>query len=58
MLLNRDFKEFAGSLNAEGVEYGVQLPIIGIEDFKTNKRSRGRPKDLADLDALEPPRGG
>lgn len=31
---------------------GVNLNFIAIEDFKTNKRSTGRLKDLADLEAL------
>jgi len=34
---------------------GVRLNIIGLEDFKANKRASGRPKDLADLQSLEPP---
>jgi predicted nucleotidyltransferase len=34
---------------------GVRLDIIGLEDFKANKRASGRPKDLADLQSLEPP---
>jgi hypothetical protein len=32
---------------------GVALNLIGLEDFKTNKRAVGRLKDLADLQALE-----
>ena len=32
---------------------GVPLPIIGIDDFKANKRASGRLKDLADLESLE-----
>ena len=35
---------------------GVRLNIIGLEDFKTNKRAGGRLKDLADLESLELPR--
>lgn len=31
---------------------GQTLNFISLEDFKTNKRSTGRNKDLADLDAL------
>ncbi len=31
----------------------VQLNIIGLEDFKINKRAVGRLKDLADLESLE-----
>lgn len=37
---------------------GVRLNIIGLEDFKTNKRAVGRLKDLADLESLEPPHDG
>ena len=33
---------------------GVRLNIIGLEDFKINKRATGRHKDLADLESLEP----
>lgn len=33
---------------------GVRLSIIGLEDFKANKRASGRLKDLADLESLEP----
>jgi predicted nucleotidyltransferase len=33
---------------------GVHLNIIGLEDFKTNKRATGRLKDLADLESLDP----
>ena len=32
---------------------GVNLSIIGLEDFKTNKRAAGRLKDLADLESLK-----
>ena len=37
---------------------GVTLNIIGLDDFKTNKRSVGRLKDLADLESLDPPDAG
>lgn len=37
---------------------GLNLNLIGLEDFKTNKRSAGRPKDLADLAALLPHKSG
>ena len=37
---------------------GVTLAIIGLDDFKANKRATGRLKDLADLQALEPQRDG
>jgi hypothetical protein len=33
---------------------GLSLPLISLEDFKTNKRAVGRFKDLADLQALDP----
>ena len=97
-MLNRDFKEFAESLNARGVDYlvvgGYALAAHGhprytgdidfwlrptpdnltrllaalddfgfgslglkLEDFKANKRASGQLKDLADLEALEPPEG-
>ena len=45
-MLNRDFKEFAELLNAGGVDYRV---VGGYA------RAAGRLKDLADLEALEPP---
>ncbi len=32
---------------------GLVLNLIGLDDFKANKRAAGRLKDLADLDALE-----
>ncbi|MCY7314462.1 MAG: hypothetical protein LH480_02235 [Rubrivivax sp.] len=36
---------------------GLALHMIGLDDFKANKRSAGRAKVLADLQALEgPPR--
>lgn len=31
---------------------GLQVPFISLEDLKDNKRAAGRPKDIADLDAL------
>lgn len=31
---------------------GLPLPVIGLADLKVNKAASGRPKDLADLDAL------
>ena len=34
---------------------GVHLPIIGLEDFKANKRASGRLKDLVDLETLDAP---
>jgi hypothetical protein len=71
-MLTFDFKEFAELLNSNGVEGvqfaqcyarrasilidGVSLDFISLEDFKTNKKAVGRHKDLADLEALEPPK--
>lgn len=37
---------------------GVRLCIIGLEDFKANKRAAGRLKDLADLESQSPPADG
>jgi predicted nucleotidyltransferase len=34
---------------------GIALNIIGLTDFKTNKRAVGRLKDKADLETLEGP---
>jgi hypothetical protein len=34
---------------------GVDLPIIGVDEFRTNKRAVGRAKDLADLESLDGP---
>lgn len=33
---------------------GVQLDIIGLDDFRTNKRAAGRLRVLADLESLDP----
>ena len=30
----------------------MNVPFIGLEDLKTNKRASGRPKDLQDLEEL------
>lgn len=32
---------------------GTELPIIHRDDFRTNKRAAGRPRDLADLASLD-----
>lgn len=32
----------------------LQTPVIGREAFLANKRAAGRPKDLADVDAIDP----
>ena len=34
---------------------GVDLPIIGLDEFRANKRASGRAKDLADLESLDSP---
>ncbi len=31
---------------------GVEVPVIGLDDLKANKRAAGRAKDLADLENL------
>jgi hypothetical protein len=35
---------------------GVDLPIIGLDEFRANKRASGRAKDLADLESLDNPK--
>ena len=37
---------------------GIDLPIIGLDEFRANKRASGRAKDLADLESLDKPRRG
>lgn len=37
---------------------GFEVPFIGREALLANKRATGRPKDLADIDALERRAGG
>ena len=34
---------------------GIELPFIGLEEFRVNKRAAGRDKDLMDLASLELP---
>ena len=34
---------------------GIELPIIGLADFRANKLASGRAQDLADLEALDEP---
>jgi hypothetical protein len=41
----------------EGMLGSRSVPFIGREAFLRNKRAAGRPKDLADIDSLEPPGG-
>jgi hypothetical protein len=36
---------------------GLELPIIHLADFRTNKLASGRAKDLADLESLDGPPG-
>jgi hypothetical protein len=42
-----DFDEFCALLTAHAVEF-----VIGRDAFLRNKRAAGRPKDLADVEAL------
>ncbi len=35
------------------IESGIPIPVISLDDLIVNKKASGRPKDLADLDALE-----
>ncbi len=32
---------------------GIQMPVINVSDFRTNKLATGRLKDLADVEALD-----
>ncbi|MBC7623834.1 MAG: nucleotidyl transferase AbiEii/AbiGii toxin family protein, partial [Aeromicrobium sp.] len=34
---------------------GISMPVISVTDFRANKLATGRPKDLADIAALDPP---
>ncbi|MBL8521374.1 MAG: nucleotidyltransferase [Betaproteobacteria bacterium] len=36
---------------------GIDVPIIGIADFRANKLAVGRHQDLADVEAITPNRG-
>jgi hypothetical protein len=47
-----DFDE-ASRDAVEVVVAGIRVPVIGFEALLKNKRAAGRPKDLADIDALE-----
>ncbi|MDA1014700.1 MAG: hypothetical protein O3A00_09645 [Planctomycetota bacterium] len=46
-----DFEQCHGNRAMADID-GFQVPIIGLEDLKTNKLASGRHKDLADLDHL------
>ncbi|MCW5940897.1 MAG: nucleotidyltransferase [Fimbriimonadaceae bacterium] len=46
-----DFKD-AWQRRVSGALDGVPVHFLSLEDFVANKRAAGRPKDLADLDAL------
>jgi hypothetical protein len=32
---------------------GVEVPVLGRDDFIANKRATGRPRDVADIESLE-----
>jgi hypothetical protein len=34
---------------------GVTIPVCALEHLRTMKRAAGRPRDLVDLDAAQPP---
>ena len=44
------YESFSNRVNIEAE--GIQIPFIGYNDLVTNKRSTGRLKDMADLEAL------
>jgi len=46
----------AWSDRVEGSLGSNRVQFLGLEAFLRNKRAAGRPKDLADIDALEPGR--
>ena len=46
-----EFDDCVGRAVFQDVE-GSPIPVIGLDDLKTNKRASGRSKDLADLDNL------
>ncbi len=46
-----DFGECARRSIIQMVD-GSEVPVIGLDDLKVNKRASGRSKDLADLDNL------
>ena len=46
-----DFDECAGRSINQMVD-GAKIPVIGLDDLKTNKRASARSKDLADLENL------
>jgi len=50
MEIPKDFKELLELFNAHKVEYLIDF--ISKADFITNKKTLGRKRDLADLEAL------
>ncbi len=60
MEIQQDFKELLKLLNAHNVEYVIvgayALAFHGVprkDELISNKKIRGRTKDLADIEALE-----
>lgn len=47
-----DFEE-AWSDHVEGLFFGLEVPALGRQGLLKNKRTAGRPQDLADVDWLE-----
>jgi hypothetical protein len=55
MEIRTDFKELLELFNKHKVEYLIIGGYIGRDDFIANKRSTGRTKDAADIEALGGP---
>ena len=67
-MLNSKFKDMLSALSEAGVDFlvawsnkisaemdGMIVPVIGRSELLTNKRASGRPKDLLDVNLLDPP---
>jgi predicted nucleotidyltransferase len=46
-----EFDDCASRAETQTIE-GIPVPVISLNDLKTNKRASGRPKDLDDLENL------
>jgi len=47
--------ELAWSHKVSAKMGGLAVPVIGLAELLANKRASGRPKDLVDVDLLDPP---